>query len=85
MTPEQLQIFLKDNRESTAAVIKETVNGKIDSLSDLTEAYHGVMEEHIKKDAEFQVDMKADMRWIKWIGSGFVGAAGLLALKSLGL
>lgn len=30
-------------------------------------------------------DIKADLRWVKWIGSGFVTAAGLLALKSLGL
>lgn len=30
-------------------------------------------------------DIKSDLRWMKWIGSGFVAAAGLLALKSLGL
>jgi len=30
-------------------------------------------------------DIKNDMRWMKWIGMGFVGTAGLLALKSLGL
>lgn len=30
-------------------------------------------------------DLKSDLRWIKWIGSGFVTAAGLLALKSLGI
>lgn len=27
----------------------------------------------------------ADMRWLKWIGTGFVGVGGLLALKQLGL
>lgn len=27
----------------------------------------------------------SDMVWMKWLGGGFVGAAGLLALKSLGL
>lgn len=32
MTPDQFQLFLKDNRESTARAIKETVNGKIDEL-----------------------------------------------------
>ncbi len=30
-------------------------------------------------------DLATDLRWMKWIGSGFVAAAGLLALKSLGL
>jgi len=30
-------------------------------------------------------DIRNDLRWMKYIGSGFVAAAGLLALKSLGL
>jgi len=30
-------------------------------------------------------DIKSDLRWMKWIGAGFVTTAGLLALKSLGL
>lgn len=29
--------------------------------------------------------IKGDLRWMKWIGSGFVSAAGLLALKALGI
>lgn len=29
--------------------------------------------------------LQSDLRWMKWLGSGFVVAAGLLALKSLGL
>lgn len=32
MTPEQLQIFLEDNRKSTAEAIELTVNGKINKL-----------------------------------------------------
>lgn len=36
----------------------------------------------INKKLDKQV---VDMAWIKWLGSGFVAAGGLLALKSLGL
>jgi len=30
-------------------------------------------------------DLGGDLKWIKWIGGGFVSAAGLLALKALGI
>lgn len=30
-------------------------------------------------------DIKSDMRWIKWIGSGIVGGIGLIALKYFGI
>lgn len=30
-------------------------------------------------------DIKNDMRWMKYLGGGFVLAAGLLALKALGI
>lgn len=30
------------------------------------------------------MSIKNDLRWMKWIGSGFVGAAGILAMKALG-
>lgn len=43
----------------------------------------------IKKDNSTQTDkvndIGRDLRWMKYIGGGFVTAAGLLALKSLGL
>lgn len=29
--------------------------------------------------------MGSDLQWMKWIGMGFVSAAGLLALKTLGI
>ena len=29
--------------------------------------------------------IKSDLKWMKWIGGGFVTAAGMLALKALGL
>lgn len=38
-----------------------------------------------EKMKQNQQDIKNDIKWLKWIGTGFVGAAGLLALKSLGL
>ena len=30
-------------------------------------------------------DIRNDMRWMKYLGGGFVAAAGLLALKALGI
>lgn len=29
--------------------------------------------------------IKNDLRWMKWLGGGFVTAAGMLALKALGI
>lgn len=31
------------------------------------------------------MQIKNDLRWIKWLGMGFVSATGLLALKALGI
>lgn len=43
----------------------------------------------IKEDNAEQMnttnDIANDLRWVKYIGGGFVAAAGLLALKSLGV
>jgi hypothetical protein len=45
MTPEQLAIFLDDNRKSTAEAIRTTVNGKIDTM-------HTELAAHNTKDDE---------------------------------
>lgn len=47
MTPEQFEIFLKDNRESTSEAIEKTVNGKI-------RAIHNLLEEQNKISGEFR-------------------------------
>lgn len=51
MTPEQFQIFLKDNRESTAEAIRLTVNGKIDAMK-------ADLKEHTEKHDAFMEEMK---------------------------
>lgn len=38
----------------------------------------------IKRICDDVQSIKTDLWWIKWIGSGFVVAAGMLALKALG-
>ncbi len=78
MTPDQFREFLKDNRESTSKTIKETVNGKIDKMTDrmnkdwariapVIEAYE--TSQRALKDAE-----RAG-RTILWV-AGFIVAIG---------
>lgn len=35
--------------------------------------------------SKLQANMSNDLYWIKWLGGGFVAAAGMLAMKALGV
>lgn len=87
MTPEQLQVFLEDNRKSTAEAIRLTVNGKIDDMKKTHEqdmkrmmpiilAYEGA-ERRLE-------DAKTSGKAILWV-AGFITALGgaWLVLKTI--
>lgn len=58
MTPEQFEIFLKDNRESTAEAIEKTVNGKI-------RAIHNLLEEQNKTSREFREKVESHIETVE--------------------
>ena len=49
MTPEQLQIFLEDNRKSTGAAIEKYVNGNLRALDQKIEEHNRVHNEDMKR------------------------------------
>jgi len=76
MTEEQLQIFLEDNRKSTAKAIEETVNGKIAAIS-------RKIDEHNAKHEKDMEDIKPLMQgaaglqffWKFLVGMGAIAVA----------
>lgn len=82
MDKEQLAIFLKDNRESTAEAIRLTVNGKIDHLTARTVELQSFMENHAKDDKDFQSRIEPYIEgangiirirdFAVWIGGGLI-------------
>ena len=85
MSPEQFQTFLEDNRKSTAQAIKETVNGKIDTISNK-------LDDHITTHDSFMKDVKPILQayqggktfgdLLKWMGGIILTvSAAWLAIK----
>ena len=83
MTPEQFQIFIKENERATGEAINKFVNGKIDIMN-------GKLDDHIVKH-EKQMETIAPIieaykgtkvvgEIMKWISSVGLGAFGLWAM-----
>ena len=85
MTPEQLELFLKDNRESTAKAIQITVNGKIDKIRERLDAHCEKQERDWDRIMPVVVafettnraldDAKTSGKVILWV-TGFITAVG---------
>lgn len=77
MTEEQLLFITKKlveaNELSTKAIVKETVNGKIDALALKVDANHEFIQAHAKEDKDFQDKMEPYLQ----------GAAGLKIFRDL--
>ena len=79
MTEEQLitltKRLIKANEKSTAAIVKETVNGKIDKLTVKVDENHIFIENHAKEDREFQDKIEPYLQ----------GAAGLRIVRDFAI
>lgn len=85
MTPEQFEIFLKDNRESTAEAIKTTVNGKIQAIHNLLEEQNRIshefretVETHIATVEPYIVGVESTKLVASWIGKGMMWVGGFV-------
>ena len=83
MTPEQFEIFLKDNRDSTAEAIEKTVNGKIRAIHNLLEEQNRIshefretVETHIATVEPYIIGVESTKMVATWIGKSmmYVGA-----------
>jgi hypothetical protein len=83
MTPEQFEIFLKDNRESTAEAIEKTVNGKIRAVHQMLEdqnnqnsKFHEKVENHIKTVEPYILGIESTKLVASWFGKSmmYIGA-----------
>ena len=83
MTPEQFEIFLKDNRDSTAEAIEKTVNGKIRAIHNLLEEHNRIshefretVETHIATVEPYIIGVESTKMVATWIGKSmmYVGA-----------
>lgn len=85
MDKDQFALFLKDNRESTAKAIQETVNGKIDNMRKEINDHNKKHEDDMKRlmpvlesyesTQRHLADARAGGKTILWI-AGFITAVG---------
>lgn len=85
MTPEQFEIFLEDNRKSTAEAIEKTVNGKIRAIHTLLEDQNKVSEEfrdkvnkHIKTVEPYIVGAESTKLVVGWVGRAMMWVGGFV-------
>lgn len=85
MTPEQFEIFLKDNRESTAEAIEKTVNGKIRAIHNLLEEQNKIslefrekVESHIATVEPYIVGVESTKLVASWVGKAMMWVGGFV-------
>lgn len=85
MTPEQFEIFLKSNKESTAEAIEKTVNGKILAIHNLLEEQNRIssdfrekVEAHIQTVEPYIVGVESTKLVASWVGKGMMWIGGFV-------
>lgn len=85
MTPEQFEIFLKDNRDSTSEAIEKTVNGKIRAIHNLLEEQNKIshefrekVETHIATVEPYIVGVESTKMVASWVGKSLMWVGGFV-------
>lgn len=85
MTPEQFEIFLKSNKESTAEAIEKTVNGKIRAIHNLLEDQNKIslefrekVESHIATVEPYIVGVESTKLVASWVGKSMMWIGGFV-------
>lgn len=90
MTPEQFQLFLKDNERATGEAVQKFVNGKIDAIKKDLENNHDFLLKHSEEDRAFQERMEPYLTGVAglkifrdlavWVAGGLVSWATIKGL-----